>query len=221
MYNKPYIDLSGKRFGRWTAIEYVGRSKWRCKCDCGTIKVVQGRHLKSGASKSCGCYEHEQLVKRNTTHGDNKTPLHYHWLDIKKRCSNPKFRQFKDYGGRGIYVCDEWINDFPAFRDWSLANGYEKGLTIDRIDNDGPYAPWNCRWTDRTTQNNNRRSNHILSANGKSQTVMQWSKETGIDESVIRGRLKRGWSEKDAVTVPLRTFSRNNSYQMEKAREML
>lgn len=219
MNNKPYIDLSGSKFARWTVLKYAGRSKWLCRCDCGTVKEVDGNHLKSGASKSCGCYGHDALMKRNTTHGDNKTPLHYHWLDIKKRCGNPKFRQYKDYGGRGIYVCDEWATDFTAFRDWSLANGYEKGLSIDRIDNDGPYAPWNCRWTDMATQNNNKRSNHLISANGKTQTVAQWERETGISESVIRSRIKRGWDEQDAVTIPQRTFNNKHSYQMEKARD--
>ena len=207
------IDLTGFRFGRWTVVEYKGKSQWLCKCDCGTVKVVRATHLRSGASKSCGCYGKEKLTIRNTTHGGNKTSLHYHWLDIKKRCSNPKFRQFKDYGGRGIYVSEEWINNFPAFRDWSLANGYRKGLTIDRIDNDGPYAPWNCRWVDRVTQNNNKRSNHLLTVNGKTQSITKWSKEFGISESVIRGRLKRGWSEKDSVLIPLRTFNCKHSYQ--------
>lgn len=208
-----FQDLTGQKFGRWTVIGYVGKSRWLCRCDCGTVKIVRATHMKSGHSKSCGCYEHEQLIRRNTTHGDNKTPLHYHWLDIKKRCYNPKFKQYKDYGGRGIYVSAEWRDNFPAFRDWSLQNGYEKGLSIDRIDNDGPYAPWNCRWTDRITQNNNKRSNRWITANGKRQTIMQWERETGINESVIRGRLKRGWSEQDAVTIPIKTFSRSNSYQ--------
>lgn len=209
---RQFIDLTGKRFGRWTVLEYRKKSKWLCKCDCGTIKEVQSTHLKSGCSKSCGCYEHDQLIARNTTHGYNKTPLHYHWLDINKRCSNPKFKQYKDYGGRGIYVCDEWRNNFVAFRDWSLANGYKKGLSIDRIDNDGPYAPWNCRWTDMVTQNNNKRSNRKIVVNGVEKTLAQWSRDYGINESVIRGRIKRGWKEDDAVTTPLYTFSRNHNY---------
>lgn len=221
MNNKPFDDLRCKQFSRWTVLEYAGHSKWLCRCECGTVKEVAGTHLKSGASKSCGCYGHDVLMNRNTTHGDNKTPLHYHWLDIKKRCSNPKFRQYKDYGGRGIYVCNEWVNDFTAFRDWSLANGYEKGLSIDRIDNNGPYAPWNCRWTDRTTQNNNKRSNHLITANGKTQTVAQWERETGIEEATIRSRIKRGWDEQDAVTIPQRTFNNKHNYQMARASDLL
>ena len=212
-----FIDLTCQKFSRWTVLEYKGQGKWLCKCECGNLKEVRSSHLKNGASKSCGCYGHEVLMKRNVTHGDNKTPLHYHWLDIKKRCSNPKFRQYKDYGGRGIYVCEEWIRDFTAFRDWSLANGYQDGLTIDRIDNDGPYAPWNCRWTDRVTQNNNKRNNHTLTVNGKTKTLTQWAKMFGVGEAAIRKRLKQGWSEKDAVCKPVRKMNCKHNYQAAKA----
>ena len=186
-----FVDLTGKKFGRWTAISYAGGGKWNCVCNCGTEKIVEGTHLKSGASKSCGCYNHEALIKRNTTHGDNKTPLHYLWLDINKRCSNPNFKQFKDYGGRGITVCDEWRHNFVAFRDWAVENGYSKGLTIDRIDNDKGYSPENCRFVDYYVQQNNKRSNRS-------------------------GRLQRGWSESDAVNVPLKTYSRAHDYHSEK-----
>lgn len=207
-----FVDLSGQKFGRWTVISYVGHRKWNCRCTCGTERVVQGTHLKSGASKSCGCYNHDSLIERNTTHGQNKTPLHYLWLGINNRCSNPNFKQFKDYGGRGIQVCDEWKKDFVAFRDWCLSNGYKKGLSIDRIDNDKGYSPDNCRFVDRITQNNNKRSNHKISVDGESKTLAQWAREFGIKESVIRNRLKRGWSEEDAVKIPLRAYSRTHSY---------
>ena len=93
-----FIDLSGQKFGRWTVISYAGKGKWNCKCLCGTEKVVRGTHMKSGASKSCGCYGHDVLIKRNTIHGQNKTPIHYLWLDINKRCNNTNYKQFKDYG---------------------------------------------------------------------------------------------------------------------------
>lgn len=211
-----FIDITDKKFGRWTVNSYAGKSKWFCACDCGTKKIVAGTHLKSGASKSCGCYEHEALIKRNTTHGQNKTPLHYLWLEINQRCSNPKFKYFKNYGGRGITVCDEWRHNFVAFRDWAVANGYSKGLSIDRIDNDKGYSPDNCRFVDMYVQQNNKRSNHRITANGKSQTIAQWSRETGIGESIIRGRLRRGWSEDDAVNVPLKTYSRAHDYHSSK-----
>lgn len=209
-----FIDLSGQKFGRWTVISYAGKGKWNCKCLCGTEKVVRGTHMKSGASKSCGCYGHDVLIKRNTIHGQNKTPIHYLWLDINKRCNNTNYKQFKDYGGRGIRVCDEWRKNFVAFRDWCLSNGYEKGLTIDRIDNDKGYSPDNCRFVGRIVQNNNKRSNHKITVDGKTKTIMQWSREFCINESVIRGRLRRGWSEEDAVRIPLRTFSRSHSYEI-------
>lgn len=208
MRNKPSKDLVGQKFNRWTVLEYVGNSSWLCRCDCGNERIVSTARLNSGDSKSCGCLRVETTIKRNTTHGCNKTPLHYRWLDMKDRCYNPNDEEYYRYGGRGIYVCDEWKDNFVAFRDWALANGFEKTLTLDRIDNDKCYAPWNCRWVDRATQNRNTSRNHYLTVNGKTQTVMDWAIEKGLNESVIRSRILRGWSEERAVNTPARPIKR-------------
>lgn len=119
---------------------------------------------------------------------------------MKSRCYNSKMPNFKYYGGLGIQVCEEWRNSFLAFYNWAMANGYQEGLTIDRIDVCGNYEPSNCRWVDMKTQDNNRSDNVVLTYNGESHTIPEWSEITGIKQYVIRNRIKRNWSVADALT---------------------
>ena len=152
-------DLTGLHFGRLTVLERVENDKhrkarWLCVCDCGEKTVVVGSDLQKGNTQSCGCFHKESvakiLAKINESHGESRTRLYQTWGMMKQRCYNPKSQIYHRYGGRGITVCDEWRNDFEAFREWALSHGYAEGLTIDRIDVDGNYCPENCQWLTRS-----------------------------------------------------------------------
>lgn len=164
-----FIDLTGQRFGRWTVIglapkSAAGQTRWRCVCDCGREKIVQGGSLRSGSSLACGCVSRE-------THRNNRKPKVPHkkpdriysvWIGMKSRCYNQKSNSYKYYGGRGIKVCDEWLHDPDAFIEWSLSHGYDPSAkrgecTLDRIDVNGDYSPDNCRWVSMMVQAHNKR----------------------------------------------------------------
>lgn len=172
-------------------------------CDCGNTVIVGGYDLRSGNTQSCGCYARARSIEANRTHGAFGTPLYRTYANMKNRCYNPRYYLFKHYGGKGITVCDEWLgeNGFDHFRQWARENGYKQGLSIDRIDNSLNYSPTNCRWVDMAVQQNNRTNNRRITVDGKTHTMAEWSKLSGIKYGTIQSRLKRGWSEADAVTV--------------------
>lgn len=207
------IDLTGQRFGRLTALSRAEnsndrRTRWICRCDCGNEVTVIGRNLRSGATKSCGCFKSEkcrEVGKSNTDHGLSHSRLYAIWNGMVRRCHNPKAQRYNDYGGRGIEVCEEWRSDFMAFRAWALENGYREDLSIDRKDNDGNYCPENCRWATDAEQANNMSSNTLISFNGKTKNVKQWSEDTGISYTALISRFSRGWSVERALTTPSKT----------------
>lgn len=135
--------------------------------------------------------------------GHSNTRLYGIWAGIKTRCFNPNDKRFSSYGGRGITICEEWKNDFPAFAKWSLENGYDETLTIDRIDCEKGYSPENCRWADQMTQQNNRLNNHRITFKGRCLTIMEWTRVTGLKDTTIYERLKKGWSIEDVLTRPV------------------
>ena len=204
----PFIDISGKRFGKYTVLKYVGNNKhgmalWECRCDCGNIRTVVGSSLRKGVTVSCGCYHKEEVSKRKTTHGMSNTRIRTIWNHMIQRCTNPNNTAYKYYGQRGISVCNEWINDFQTFYKWSVENGYENGLTIDRIDTNKGYDPSNCRWVSRKVQQNNTNAVHNFTINGETKSLAEWCRIYNQHHETVRIRvLKRGWDIEKALTTP-------------------
>lgn len=157
------IDLTGQKFGRLTVIcrteNVKGKAAWKCKCSCGNKLVVSSNNLRRHNTLSCGCYHKEQTSKASKKLGMSRTHIYYIWTAMKQRCFNPKCKSYKNYGGRGIKVCDEWLNDFQAFYDYvsQLPHFEEKGYTLDRINNDGNYEPDNVKWSTKLEQRHNQR----------------------------------------------------------------
>ena len=187
------------------------RQMWLCRCQCGKEFLCLGHRIRHGITKSCGCKPQADgydfitnLGKKNKTHGDTGTRLYKIWSSMKARCNNPHDGHYKDYGERGIAVCDEWMMSYEDFKKWAEENGYKNNLTIDRIDVNGNYEPSNCRWANSTEQANNRRSSVLLDYNGETMTISQWAKRIGIKTVTLHARIKRyGWSIERALTEPV------------------
>ena len=201
------IDLTGMRFGRLVALrrsKKKNKTEWLCVCDCGNEKVIEGGSLRGGRTKSCGCLNREVARKYFFKHGYGKTKLVGIRSQMIRRCYNPKTDRYPNYGGRGIIVCKEWLNNPRSFYEWSINNGFKEDLTIDRIDNDGNYEPSNCRWATQEEQANNKQASRRITYNGETKTQAQWAKEVGIDPRVMQCRRKSGWSEELIVATPLK-----------------
>ena len=203
------VDLTGQKFGRLTVIRIATEEErnnraevyWLCKCDCGNEKIISGHSIKRGLVVSCGCY-HKEISQKRRKHGESKTKFYKLWHGMIESCENPTNGSYKNYGAKGIKVCEEW-HDYENFKNWALNKGYKEGLSIDRIDNYDNYYPENCRWVSFIEQQNNKRNNHYITYNNKTQTMTDWARELGINYQTIIARLKRGWTEQEAVSIPI------------------
>lgn len=190
------VDMLGRKFGLLTVVEEAeerkdGKVCWICKCDCGNECTVIGKNLRNGNTQSCGCMK-KSIGDKTRTHGMRNTRLYKIWHDMKRRCYDKRRKAYERYGGKGIQVCDEWKNDFMAFYNWAMDNGYQENLTIDRIDNDGNYEPSNCRWATQKEQQNNRTNNRYVTYEGETMTVAQMEQKHGIPTDYLRSALSRG-----------------------------
>lgn len=190
-------DLTGKQFGRLTVVEYSKEKRlWLCKCICNNYIYTRSYSLTSGHTKSCGCY-HNEIASKNIsnsnylrgTHHKKNTRLYRIWSCMKQRCYNRNHHAFKNYGGRGIVICEEWKDNFQTFYDWAINNGYNDKLTIDRINNNGNYEPSNCRWITLKEQSLNRQTTRYIAYKGMTKSLAEWSDDLEINYHTLFNRL--------------------------------
>lgn len=206
---------AGMRFGRLTVGRFMFTRRrvniYSTRCDCGKERVVDAWKLINGKAVSCGCVAREDLRARNTTHGRSRIsdPTYRSWYNMKSRCNNPNDAAYRDYGGRGIKVCERW-HRFEHF----LADMGERppgDFSIDRYpDKNGNYEPGNCRWATPVEQHRNTRYNVNLTIDGVTRCVAEWSETSGIPKHCIYDRLNRGWEAKRAVFHPGRLTPRRS-----------
>ena len=202
------VDITGKRFGRLVVLKFDHAEKYRkyylCKCDCGNTKIVLKGNLLAGYTLSCGCLQKERASKASLLPND-EARLHRIFGGMKHRCYDEKHNRYPRYGGRGIKICKEWLDNREEFVKWSIENGYAPGLSIDRIDNNGDYSPNNCRWVKKREQGLNMSRNVVISYNGESMPLKEWARKLGIKNTTLHNRLKYlGWSVEKAFTTPVR-----------------
>lgn len=205
-------DLAGLRFGRWSVVHFAGyhrsgkRQKanayWVCQCDCGKTRQVKSASLLSGESQSCGCLQREVACEEQYRHGQARTLLYRLWAQMIQRCHNPKNHAYKNYGGRGIHVCERWRRSFLAFRE-DMGEKPSPAHTLERLDNKLGYSRENCTWALRSHQLRNTRRNVMITLNGITQCLADWVSFSGRARNTIYYRLKRGWSvERALLTIP-------------------
>ena len=191
-------DITGQTFSRLTVLGYAGKRRWYCRCECGRIKKIYSYALKSGNTQSCGCLQKERAIAASLTHNQTHSPEYSVWSDMKTRCLNPKSTYYKNYGGRGIKICERWIDSFENFLA-DMGKRPSSNYSIDRIDNDGNYEPKNCQWKTNKEQNNNRRSNINFTYQNKTQTISQWCEQVGINYFTFTSRVRRGATIEQAL----------------------
>lgn len=192
--------LPNDRFGRLT-VKHRSGQYFVCDCDCGNVTTVYGSNLRKGVTTSCGCYRLQRQIEANTTHGLSLHPLYRTWIRMMGRCYDRNDDRFASYGGRGIVVCDRWLSLELFIAD--NEGKKQKGLTLDRKNNDGPYSPENCHWTDASSQQRNRRTNRYLTYNGETMLLIDWAARLNMPQHSISTRIKRGWSIEKTLSTPV------------------
>lgn len=198
-------NLIGKKYNNLTIIS-IDKTTAICKCDCGNEKNVKIYDLKRNHVKSCGCRFNGKPIKN--THGNR---LYNIWYNMKRRCLNTNDKDYKNYGKRGITICEQWKEDFLAFYNWSIKNGYKEDLTIDRINNDGNYEPSNCRWISIREQLCNGSRNVIFNINGKQQCLTDICKERNLNYTTIKYRIDKGMTIEEALEKPIDITKKNKN----------
>jgi hypothetical protein len=207
-------DVTGQIFGRLTAVRFshsdiYRASHWECLCSCGNSHTVNLSSLKSGAVRSCGCFQKEVAKQQVETHGMCGKPEYRSWAGMVQRCTNPNAKHYDYYGGRGIAVCTEWLESFENF--YRDMGDRPAGCSLDRIDSSGNYCKENCRWSTASEQQNNMRSNRTLTYDGRTMTVAQWIKELNLNSNTTRKRLRLGWTAEEVLTTPVGSKQRGGS----------
>lgn len=216
---KTFVDLTGKTFGRLKVIKFAykksDRNFWECICSCGKTVFATSTCLTRGHTKSCGCLQRD-WAKNHKKHGyAHKLSLYHIWKSMKERCNNQKDKSYKNYGGRGIKVCDEWQNDYLNFHNWAFENGYieeklpngKNKLTLDRIDNNGNYEPTNCRWITNAKQARNKRNNVIVEYNGEKVNLRNLCDNLNVKYSVVYNRIfLSNWTLEKAISTPKKEY---------------
>ena len=203
-----FKDITGQTFGKLTVISLHHsdqRPYWLCQCDCGNTTIARSDHLKTSRIKSCGCMRRANSVIRfGSSNGLYLHKLYQTWVNIQKRCHDKNGISYKDYGARGIKVCERWRSSFQHFLD--DMGERPDNHSIDRIDNDGDYSPTNCKWSTYSEQrlNQRQRKYRTITIDNVIKTISEWAKHKKISNGIIRYRLKTGWSEYDAVMTPIR-----------------
>lgn len=199
-------DLTNQKFNKLTVMSLAFKTEnyhyvWICKCECGATKAVSTSHLKNGGVKTCG----NRLCKTGRkTHGMSHTRLYRIWRAMIERCTCETNVGYKNYGGRGIKVCPQWLEFINFYSE--MKSGYKEGLSIDRVNNDGDYCLVNCKWSTPREQNNNRRGNKIIISKGIAKTCAEWSRDLGGNPCLVQLRIKQGWTKERAVTEPINLY---------------
>jgi len=205
---KYSLDLSGRVFGRLAVVfrteeRKCGSIVWECRCECGKVVHAKSTNLHLGLTRSCGCYQKDMQRKAVTRHGRARTPEYRAWADLKVRCTCQTNSRWDGYGGRGISVCERWLESFEAFFE-DMGERPSSKHSIDRIDNNGNYEPSNCRWATWEEQYKSRSCNVFIEYKGETDTISGWSRRLGIHRNTLDKRIKNGIPIEEAFNRPVR-----------------